>query len=215
MALPTAYLTTTKNLPAILDAIRNAQAPDKFTQGFLESLEFKSNADRLIIGVLKTLGFLDDSGKPTPRYYEFLDQTQSGRVLAEGIREAYADLFRVNVNAHEMSQAEVKNKFKTLGQGRLTEAVLHKMALTFTSLVKLADFSSLKSPAGEKAPEFRKDGESIAGKNREDTIEEKVHDISKHIKLGGLVYTIQIHLPETRDIAVYDALFRSLKEHLL
>lgn len=31
----------------------------------------------------------------------------------------------------------------------------------------------------------------------------------------SLHYNIQIHLPETRDAAVYDAIFKSLKEHLM
>lgn len=35
------------------------------------------------------------------------------------------------------------------------------------------------------------------------------------VRLGGLVYNIQIQLPESRDPTVYDALFRSLKVHLL
>jgi len=35
------------------------------------------------------------------------------------------------------------------------------------------------------------------------------------VKLGGFVYNIELHLPESRDPAVYDALFRSLKSHLL
>lgn len=34
-------------------------------------------------------------------------------------------------------------------------------------------------------------------------------------RLGGLAYNINIHLPESRDQAVYDALFKSLREHLL
>ena len=33
--------------------------------------------------------------------------------------------------------------------------------------------------------------------------------------LPTLVYTIQIQLPESRDPAVYDALFKSLKDHLM
>jgi hypothetical protein len=64
---------------------------------------FSSAADRLYINVLKALGFLNEKGEPTQRYYEFLDETQSGRVLAEGIREAYADLFQINANAQDMS----------------------------------------------------------------------------------------------------------------
>jgi Family of unknown function (DUF5343) len=66
MALPTSYLTTTKNLDAILTAIQGAQAPERFTQAFLESLEFKSTPDRLVIGVLKAL-----SRKGARRIYGF------------------------------------------------------------------------------------------------------------------------------------------------
>jgi hypothetical protein len=123
MSLPTSYLTTTKNLPAILAAIKGAQAPDKFTQAFLESLEFKSTSDRLTIGVLKALGFIDDSGKPKDRYFRFLDQTQSEKVLAESIRDPYQDLFKVNTKAYEMSKQDVLNKLKTLGQGKISDSV--------------------------------------------------------------------------------------------
>ncbi len=66
MALPTAYLTTQKNLAAIMEAIKNAQAPKQFNRRFLEGLGFKGSNDRLIVGVLKALGFLDDKGQPTP-----------------------------------------------------------------------------------------------------------------------------------------------------
>lgn len=52
MALPTSYLTSVKNLSGILNSIVGAQAPDKFTTRFLESLEYKSTSDRLVIGVL-------------------------------------------------------------------------------------------------------------------------------------------------------------------
>jgi hypothetical protein len=56
MALSNAYLFQVKNLPQILKAIREAQAPERFTYGFLEALGFKSTNDRGIIGVLKALG---------------------------------------------------------------------------------------------------------------------------------------------------------------
>src|SRR5687767_11322460 len=107
MALPTSYLTSTKNLQGILNSILGAQAPDKFTTRFLESLDYKATSDRLVIGVLKSLGFLADDGRPTQRYFEYLDQSQSGRVLAQAIREAYEDLFQVNKAAHTMSRGEV------------------------------------------------------------------------------------------------------------
>jgi hypothetical protein len=209
MALPKAYLTTTKNLSSMLNAIKTAQAPEKFTHKFLSSLEFSSSNDRLIIGVLKALGFLADDGKPTQRYYNFLDQTQSAKVLADGIKDAYRDLFAVNVNAYKMTKEEVINKLKTLGQGQLSDAVLDKMSLTFTSLVRLADFQTSTSAAKKPLEDTKR--------NVELEHHEKPHEIevARNVRLGGLVYNIQIVLPESRDSAVYDVLFRSLKEHLL
>lgn len=209
MALPKSYLTSTKNLSTMLNAIKTAQAPEKFTHKFLASLEFTSSNDRLVIGVLKALGFLSDDGRPTQRYYEFLDQTQSARVLAEGIKEAYRDLFAVNINAQKMSKEDVLNKFKTLSQGQLSDSVLGKMTLTFTALVKLADFRA-------QAPGDKAELEQIELTSEKDTLEKPhVLKAARNVELGGLVYNIQLILPESRDPAVYDALFRSLKEHLL
>ena len=91
MALTNSYLNSTKNLESIINAVINAKAPDKFTTRFLEDLGFKSSNDRLVIGVFKALGLIDDNGQPLQRDYEFLDQTQTKKILAVGIQEAYED----------------------------------------------------------------------------------------------------------------------------
>lgn len=207
MSLPKSYLTSTKRLPEMLEAIQTAQAPDAFTTRFLEQLGFKSKGDRLIIGILKDLGFIDDKGIPKERYYQFLDQTHSGTVLAEGIREAWADLFAININAHQMTKNAFVGKLKTLSQGQLTDRVMDQHYMTFSALVKNADFTS---HAGKPAkPKTETEKEKVKEKTKVDTAEEV------GAKIGGLVYNIQIVLPDSRDPAVYDALFRSLKEHLL
>ncbi|MGA2929018.1 MAG: DUF5343 domain-containing protein [Solirubrobacteraceae bacterium] len=110
IALPTAYLMTVKNAEARFNAIRAAKAPPKFTQRFLEDRGFKSTSDRLYI------------------YYEFLDQSQSGRVLADALEAGYADLFQLRRDAQNMERPELKGKIKTLTQGRVTDAVVDKMA---------------------------------------------------------------------------------------
>ena len=117
MALPTAYLTSIKNLAGIFAAIQGAQAPEKFTQAFLESLEFKSNSDRLIINLLKALGFLDDSGKPKDRYFRFLDQTQGPSVLAEAIREAYLGSVQSKYEGSRTQQAGGRQQVQDARQG--------------------------------------------------------------------------------------------------
>lgn len=214
MALPTSYLTSVKNLPAILTAMQQAKAPERFTVRFLESLGFKSNTDRLVIGVLKAIGFLDDQGKPTERYFQFLDQTQSKRVLGEAVQEAYADLFEVNTAAHRLDRSEVKNKFKTLSQGQYSESVIDKMALTFAALVGLADFSA--APTAKSKPVHEPSASPPETPQSEDVRNDRDAPDRGPSRLswGGLHYNIQIILPESRDPKVYDALFKSLREHL-
>jgi hypothetical protein len=212
MALPKSYLTSTKRLPDILEAIQTAQAPSAFTTRFLEKLGFKAKGDRLIIGVLKDLGMIDDKGVPKERYYQFLDQSHSGTILAVGIREAWSDLFAININAHQMTKAEFVGKLRTLSQGSLTDIVMGNHYTTFSALAKNADFTShLKKPSVTGVATEKK-SISKAAKDIPPVIDVPSQAGSK---ISGLVYNIQIVLPESRDPAVYDALFRSLKEHLL
>lgn len=210
MSVSGSYLTTTKNLGKILAAIQNAQAPKQFSTRFLASLGFPSANDRLIIGVLKSLGFLTPEGVPTKRYFEFLDQSQSKRVLAEGLRDAYADLFQVNKKAYELSNVDVKNKLKTLTQGQSSPAVIDKMASTFKALAQHADFS-VPSIAEQSAPETLA---ALQPDDESSQVPAEPKGVSG-VSLGGLVYNVQLILPADRDPAVYDALFKSLKEHLL
>lgn len=215
MALPTSYLTSTKNLAGIFNSIVGAQAPVKFTTRFLESLDYKTSADRLVIGLLKSLKFLQDDGSPTQRYHEYLDQTQSMMVLASAIREAYADLFQVNKNANTMSKADVVNKLKTLSQGQYSEAVLAKMGTTFTSLCALADFTSTSIVQKESQTEDQEQEEDGGEQSASEGGTGGNVDIQKKgLSIGGLVYNIQLILPESRDPKVYDALFESMKKHL-
>lgn len=210
MSLTNAYLVTTKNLEAFLNAVQGAKAPERFNNKFLTQLDFTSSNDRLYIGLFKALGLIDESGVPTKRYYAYLDQGESQKVLAEAIREAYEDLFAVNKKAQDLSVDEVKNKFRTLTQGQKSDNVVGLMAATFKALSGLADW---KHPSSEK--DDKKEGKSPAMK--QDPTDEK-HEISKldlkSAKGLALHYDIHIHLPESRDPAVFDAIFEAMKKHL-
>lgn len=212
MALPSSYLTSFKNVPAMLDAIQQAQAPDRFTVKFLRDLGFASSSDRLFIKMLKTLGLLRESGEPTDAYHEFLDPSLSGKVLAEALREAYADLFQINKDAQKMTSGEVKAKFKTISKGDYSDAVLSKMASTFVNFVKHADFEALGS-VDVTVDEPESQAEESSATPKVDTSSHEA-DSSQRSGRPRLVYNINIHLPTTRDPAVYDALFSSMKKHL-
>lgn len=215
MALTAAYLTQTKNLEAILEAIRSAQAPEKFTSRFLLELGFESTNDRLMVGMLKGLGFVEEAGEPTERYFAFLDDTQSERVLADAIRDAYGDLFRVNSKAYEMDQTEVKQKLKTLTRGTKSESVLTKMSMTFLSLCKLANFKAPSALKKRVLPEKEREEKLEEPQKKPENEVEIPKELAPEKRTFDLAYNIHIELPATRDQAVYDAIFRSLKEHIL
>lgn len=209
MALTQSYLVTTKNLESLINSLVNAKAPERLTNKFLEDLGFKSSNDRLYVGMFKALGLIDSNGVPTQRYYEFLDQSQTGKILAIGIQEAYEDLFNLRKDAQNLSVEEVKNKLKTITQGQKSDNVLFLMANTFKALCDVADWSYTKSTSKvQEKPtatiEEKDDNNSIAN-----------HTLPKQKTDLGLYYNIQIHLPETTNMAVYDAIFQSLKKHIL
>lgn len=212
MSLTNSYLTSTKNFDAIMNSILSARAPERFTNKFLEDLGFKSSNDRLITGVLKGVGFLSETGEPTQRYYAFLDQTQSKKILAIGIQEAYEDLFNLRRDAQNMSQDEVKNKLKTLTQGQKGDKVIEFMARTFKTLCDYADWSEPEIIEKSKETEniYQETSEIISASEGTTTssAENKTNAL-------GLCYNIQIHLPETTNMAVYDAIFQSIKKHLM
>ena len=222
MNLPDIYTLKPGSIPAFFDAILRAEAPERFSVKFLEALEFKSTNDRAFIGILKDLKFLDADGKPTKLYFEFLDRDNSKKVLASAIRTTYGELFTINKEAHKFSAAEVTNKLRTLYAGTKKDSLIKLVASTFVALCKYADFSSTVSTvtADSTVSPVAKDTTAAptvesATEKADPTPKNEVRSShSKPLGVGALQYHINIALPETRDQGVYDAIFKSLRDHL-
>jgi hypothetical protein len=214
MGLPNSYTVKPGSLRDYFDAIVNAQPPERFTQRFLEGLGFSSNNDRLVIGILKDLGFVNTDGTPLPRYFAYLDSSQSPRVMAEAIREAYSDLFAVNIKANEMSIEDVKNKLKTLYQGKKTNELIARIASTFTALCELADFSAPEVPPKKEEDKDKEKEEESTDKKDKPKPPLRPETPKPPLTVSSLQYQIHIVLPDTKDEAVFDAIFKSLRTHL-
>lgn len=209
MSLPTSYMTGSfTKIPQYFDTMLTAKAPEKFTTKFMADLGFTSSNDRQFVNVLKAIGFLDDSGTPTERYFKFLDQSCAKRMVAEGIREAYSNLFALNTSAQKMTKEEVIGKFKTLTNGSKENATISYMASTFINLCEYADWSE----PSNSVPTAEVQIPSDIHKNYQDG--EDSQQVLINNKSFDLNYDIHIHLPATRDQAVYDALFASLAKHI-
>src|SRR3990167_316854 len=213
MTLPESYTLKPNAIPAYFDTMLDAQAPERFSLKFLENLGFTSTNDRLFIGILKDLGFLNRDGAPQPRYFEFLDKSQSKKIVADGIREGFSDLFALNTKANTFSVEDAKNKLRTLFAGKKTELVISNIAKTFKALCDYADFSDPMVVKKETKPDSVSPLEKQAPATKKAAAEEHQDALGK-IRVSGLQYHINIVLPETRDQAVFDAIFKSLREHL-
>ena len=205
------YMTSVKNLAGIFQKIIEGAAPDKFTIAHLKGLGFSSSNDFGVLALLKDLNFLSGDGAPTARYLAYRDRTQSKRVLGEALREAYGDLFLINEQLSEKDRTAVEGKFKQVHNA--TDRVAAEQAKTFFALMQLADVSPNSKPQGtDQVKNQPTEKQEIATPNG---ALPAAAEPPPRVTLGGLRYNIEIHLPATKDVEVYNAIFKSLKEHLI
>lgn len=203
------YLASTKNLGPILDKIVEGLAPDKFNAEHLKALGFTSSNDRGIIPLLKDLNFLTADGAPTPRYHTYRDRSRSKRVLGESLRETYSDIFRIREVPTAADRPSIEGLFKS--KHNSSDRIAQLQAMTFMALLAKADVTSPGESASDSGSEPHPNAQSPVGA-------ELVHIPTKATTstlTTELHYTIQIHLPATKDIEVFNAIFKSLRENLL
>lgn len=199
--LSSRYMTTVKNLPAIMQKIMVGTAPPKFTVAHLKGLGFKSSNDQGVIPVLKDLKLLSADGTPTQRYHDYRDPSKSRAVMAEALREAYSDLFHISERPTDSDREAIRGKFKSTHN--VSDQVANLQTATFYALLKLADLNAAKpTPA-------------IVEAVRKPAQEDKQTASRPLLGVPNLRYNIEVHLPATKDIDVYNAIFKSLKEHLI
>lgn len=201
------YMPSVTNLANILGAIQKAGVPDAFNLDFLKDLGFTSSNDRPVIKVLKYLGMLDSSGRPQNSYREFVDHTKAKAVLATRLRAAFDDLYLSDKDAHNKSAEQLKGWFKTkTGVG---DAVAKKMATQFKALASYADFSAASATEPKPPVPDTKHKPEDAKPPKPPPVE------GADVKGFGLVYRIEIHLPDTQNVETFRAIFRALREELI
>jgi hypothetical protein len=196
------YVNGYGGIPKLFAAIREAAVPPKFTQDFLNDvLNLKSSSYRAMIPLMKKLGFIDPANVPTQAYRDVRDPAQAGRVMAERLREAYKTLFNANEYIYKLDKPTLIAKLRSiLGAGE-DDANIQYVAGTFTELAKMAVWNGAANPKPNPPPDGPQDG-SVGG---------AVKELGKI----GLSYTINLNLPATTEIEVFNAIFKSLRENLL
>lgn len=206
MGLPTSYTQAYSSLEGFFERVRDAQAPDKFILQLLKDWGYKSNNHRAFLAILKSLGFLSSDGTPTQRYHEYRNHSKSKEIMGTALKEAYSDIFLIKAHPTASDKGLIQGKFKSFHNASDNVAKLH--ANTFFALLDLADINGkVTKPQKKEATAETKEPEQI-----KDT-----PTVETNLPMGklGLHYNIQIHLPATKDVEVYNAIFKSIKEHLI
>jgi hypothetical protein len=197
------YVTAYGNIGKALKKIKAAQVPPRFTQDFLATkLGLPGGSAKPLIPFLKRTGLLGSDGVPTDRYKRFRNPGQTGKAAAEALREGYKSLYEINENVHDASDDDLSG---VVVQATGLEPDSSTTRATIGSFKALKDFAVFDTDDDQEEEEVEEEP-----KDNQDETERVV------LKKGlGLSYTINLNLPATSDIAVFDSIFKSLKEHLL
>lgn len=198
-ALP--YVNVPGNIGKLFTKIAAAKVPEAFTHQYLyTTIGLKGKNDRALIPLLRTLGFIDQSGKPTPTYNVLKNDTLREGAIADAVREAYAPLFAADENANELSNDQLRGLVAQIAG--TDQQITGRIVSTFKALTKLSDFSRSAGDTNEEA---------------EESSEKELPPAAKPTGNGGGLrpefhYNIQVHLPSNATEDVYLNIFNALRK---
>lgn len=210
------YSTSVGTLEKMLEKIKTASVPERFTQDFVNTkLAMKGGTANACIPFLKKMGLVGSDGAPTELYKEFRNPKKSRSALGKAFKRVYSRLYEMNEYVHDADDSDVLGLIVECTGGEKNSPSTKYTLSTFNMLRKHADFEADEILEWEQGEEK----ESIQGSGHAVNLPPTYPTMSAHTvgqqKGINLSYTINLNLPATKDIEVFNAIFKSLKEHLL
>lgn len=206
------YVTSPGNIEKALLGIKSASVPERVSQDFVKTiLKIPGGSGDQMTAFLKKIEFTQSDGTPSELYKKFRNPSTSGQSVARAIKKAYAALYIRNEFMHSLGDDELL--------GLIVEETglphdSNPVKMTFASLKALkkhADFGNDVDPEVKQLEDERPISvQSLRDYGQEVPQPRQTESIG--LNLG---YTINLNLPATSDQAVFNAIFKSLKEHLL
>lgn len=209
------YSTSVGVLEKVLEKIKTASVPERVTQNFLNTkLGLKGGSANASIPFMKKMGFVGSDGSPTELYSEFRNPKRSRIAVGKAFKDLYTRLYEMNEYIHDASDDEVLGLIVQCTGGEKDSRVTQQTLSTFNMLRKIADFDTeiVESEVDES--------ENMGASNNLNSSLplpqfNQSSSQSSQGKSINLAYTINLNLPATKDIEVFNAIFKSLKQHIL
>lgn len=206
MATSLPYMPSYKNVEKLFSGIAAAKVPETFTQSFLgQTLGLKNSTDRPLIPLMRSLGFIDASGRPTPDYRLLKNPASAKVAIASAIKKAYAPLFAANESANSLTSDQLRGLISQVAG--TDEEMTRRISYTFTALVKAADFKATAPVAASEAAEEEQEEESESA-----DIRLKMPKQTGSALRTEFHYNLQIHLPANGTEETYLNIFNSLRK---
>ena len=203
------YVTAPGNVERALLAIKAAATPESVTQDFVKTiLKIPGGSGNQIASLLKKVGFVRPDGAPSDIYKRFRNSASSGAAAAEALKVGYAPLTQRNEYWHALSDEKLRGLIiEETGQSDDSPVV----TLILSTIKGIKKFATFNRQEPEQQAEKLDVTENPPALPALPTLPQQ-HAHSVGLNLG---YTINLNLPATSDIAVFNAVFKSLKENLL
>jgi hypothetical protein len=156
------------------------------------------------------MGLVATDGTPTERYKEFRNPAKSGVAIAKAMRELYDQLFEMNEYVNETNTTTLKGLIVEATGAEQDSTVVRKTLSTFQALRKISDFETAPIDTEENTEETAE----LPHMNALPQIHHQPHKNGRGEGIN-LSYTINLNLPATTDVEVFNAIFKSLKQHLI
>lgn len=199
------YLTSSGTLKRAMERLIEASRPDKFNYDFLENvLKLTGGAARATIPIFKRIGLLASDGTPTELYARFRSEGGRGPAALQALKVGFPEIYKRSEYAHSVTD------------NKLRDIIVEITGLPANDPVAVAikgTFNAIKGfiPAGMES----------SGEDLSSVVDETAPTSSSQMAPNpasgrlGLTYNINIVLPETSDLRVLNAIFKSLKDNLL
>jgi len=200
------YTSSAGVLRRVLEQIPTVEKPAVFTTDFLSTvMQATGGAARPVIPIFKSVGLLQQNGTPSDLYSQF--QTSSGRATAalQALKTGFAEIFKRNTFAHKADKPAITDIVVAITGLPRSDKIVGYIVTTFQTLQDFAKGAAETSTA-EPAHDADRDGDpEVRVPLQQD----------RSAKGVGLVYNINVVLPETTNVEVFSAIFKSLKANLL
>lgn len=197
------YMNAYGNVTKILNKIKEAKTPERFSQDYLDAvLGFKGGSATPFIPLAKRIGLLNADGSPTSLYNRFRNPAQSEQAMAEMIRRGYPELYKRNEFAHALDAKALEGLITEVTGLDKGSTTLKAISNTFQALKAFANFELVESD--QRLPE----------EPRAEVIKaiQPASTATHGLRLSQNIY---INLPDSTDVEVFNAIFKALRENLL